>query len=145
TGTGKHRITVFLPGKIESSSEGATMPNTNRKFVYNNRWDKFHLLYKDNGRIMYGERFSNINGWVEGYQIGDGNYPVLSSYTDTSSDDMLAAVWVDGYKINFARYTEENGWSKPCSLITNAIAGINAYYAPPSLVIDNSGLGHLAW
>ncbi|OQX56237.1 MAG: hypothetical protein B5M53_02415, partial [Candidatus Cloacimonas sp. 4484_209] len=34
TGTGKHRITVFLPGKIESSSEGATMPNTNRKFVY---------------------------------------------------------------------------------------------------------------
>jgi len=47
--------------------------------------------------------------------------------------------------IFFSRYSYVSGWSEPCSLITNLIVGVNIHYAPPSIAIDNSGVGHLTW
>ncbi len=144
SGIGTHRITVFIPGKIESSSDDATSPNSTRRFLYEDSLERYHLLYEDNYQIMHGERFSNIDGWVEGYQIGEGEYPALASYTDTAGNSILNAVWAKEKVIFYSRFTYETGWSKPCSLVSYSGTHIPHYF-PPSLAIDDSGKAHLAW
>jgi len=145
SGTGKHRLTVFIPGKIESGSDDATASNSTRRFIYEDSLNRFHLLYEDNNQIMHGERFSNIDGWVEGYRIGDGKYPAAASFADTTGDVILGGVWINDGVIFFSRYSYAYGWSESCSLITNLVVGVNIHYAPPSLGIDDSGIGHLTW
>ncbi|GAH40212.1 unnamed protein product, partial [marine sediment metagenome] len=144
SGLGKHRITVFVPGKIESNSDDATAPNSSKRFFYDDSLDKFHLLYEDSDMIMHGVRFSNIDGWVEGYRIGDGIYPALASFTDTTGEVILGAVWVNSKVVYFSRYTYASGWSTPCSLVSYS-GSHTPHYFPPSLAIDDSGTAHLAW
>ncbi|TES90231.1 MAG: T9SS type A sorting domain-containing protein [Candidatus Cloacimonadota bacterium] len=143
TDAGNHRLTVFIPDVLVSNSEGATMSNSNQKFVYNDRFRKFYLLYEDDGKIMHSIRFKGIDGWVEGYSIGEGRFPALSSYKDMIVERFLGAVWVNDYKINFARYTDVAGWSELHSLIEHI--GVKIEYSPPSLIIDDVGIGYLAW
>lgn len=144
SGLGKHRITVFVPGKIESNSDDATAQNSSKRFFYDDSLEKFHLLYEHSDMIMHGVRFSNIDGWVEGYRIGDGMYPTLASFTDTTGEVFLGAVWVNSKLVYFSRYTYASGWSTPCSLITHTGTD-TIHYLPPSLAIDDSDTAHLAW
>jgi hypothetical protein len=144
SGAGTHRITIFIPGTTESSSDDATSPSSTRRFLYEDSLERYHLLYEDNGTIMHAERFANIDGWVEGYQIGEGEYPSLASYIDTAGNSILGAVWAKEKVLFYSRFTYEAGWSKPCSLVSYSGAHIPHYF-PPSLAIDDSGKAHLAW
>lgn len=135
-------IAVKMINPLFSDDSLATVANSQRELFIDSN-DNPCFVYQSNGRIFYYSK-TGTNTYDQ-VCFGDGDYPALASYTDTASNEIHSVVWVHNGVIYFSRYTDSNGWSEPCSLITNITVGVNIHYAPPSLAIDDSGTGHLAW
>jgi len=136
--TGNYDFVV--PETYSTTDSLATAYNNQRKMtdemeisvVYSSLDKVFFSISQDGNRL--GQK------WI----IGDGRFPALARYSDaTGTEKFLGAVWVNGYRLDFSRYTETTAWSVPWHLVD--IVGIGIHFSPPSLMIDDEGYGHLAW
>jgi hypothetical protein len=117
----------------------ATAHNNQRKVVNNGLT---YAAYSSQNKVFLTYALDEKN-LGERWIIGDGVFPALACYTDNSSNDILAAVWVNAYSLDWALSVDTAEWSTPFHIVSNI--GVPTHYSPPSLVIDDAGMGHLAW
>jgi len=136
--TGNYDFVV--PETYSTTDSLATAYNNERKVVNNG---SINVVYSSLNKVFFTTS-QDGNQLGQRWIIGDGSFPVLSSYTDISGRKVFGTVWVNDGTIAFSRYTEVTGWSKPWTLIAYAGPEI-IHYTAPSLIIDDVGIGHLAW
>jgi len=136
-------VVVFVGTDLVSDTTFATAVNSQRKifadgdenpcFVYKAGWRVFHDYSDDKG-----ETFDEIT-------FGDGGFPALASFADTTTGNSCAAVWLNDKEIDFSRYSDSSGWEEPYTLDHYGGPTDYIHYAPPSFAIDDSSIGHLVW
>jgi hypothetical protein len=109
------QISAVMKGHLASNTADAVTLNNQRKMVWDDTYEKYHMVYEDNGEIYYTTTTGSDNAWVPEVLISDGGggnkYPSIDV-----SNGIVVVVWqtdLGAYGLIQLRCKTASGWQNP--------------------------------
>ncbi len=132
--TNNSEVRAQYKGHLASNSPAVIAQNNQRKIVWDETFQKYHMVYEDNGAIYYTATTGPDNAWTpEILLASDPDYQFEYPSITVDDNGIVAVVWQDNYPLSYIhlRVKDANGWQPEKTVANYAFAYNGTLRATP--------------